>query len=155
MLEMKEKNKKTLCVVNMISTLVTVALAVGTLVILNQDPTSCEGTPLRLTLWLMLGMHATNIVEQVCSMTGLDALCCGCICIIGFFFYEVGVLVYMQSVFYTSGECAEKTPNQYWWLLANIIVYFFFFFITIIFHCKNLCASVSREEVEEDLEKEE
>ena len=99
-------------------------------------------------------MHATNIIEQVCSMTGLDRICCGCICIIAFFFYEIGVLVYMQSVFYTSGECEKDHPMKYWWLLVNIIVYFFFFFITIYFNCKTLCASVSREEVEKEMREE-
>lgn len=155
MLEMKEANKKTLCMVNLISTLVTVGLALGTIVILNKEPGSCEGSPLRLTLWLMLGMHATNIIEQVCSMTGLDTLCCGCCCIIAFFFYEVGVLVYMQSVFYTSDECRKQTPAQYWYLLFNITVYFFFLFITIFFHCKALCTSPTREEIQEDLKKDE
>ena len=147
-LEMKEKNKKTLCIVNLFSTLVTVALAVGTLVVLNQEKQECPGTHLRLTMWLMLGMHATNILEQACSMTGLDRICCGCICIIGFFFYEVAVLVYMQSIFYTSGECETQTPKQYWWLLFNIIVYFVFLAITVFFHCRSICASVSKQEVE-------
>lgn len=94
-LEMREKNKQSLCYVNLISTLVTVGLVIGTLVILQKEPAVCEGYQLRTTLYLVLGMHATNIIEQVCSMTGLDRICCGCICILGFFLYEVAVLVYM------------------------------------------------------------
>lgn len=105
MLEMKEQHKKTLCLVNLVSTIVTIGLALGTLIILNKETAKCSDSNLRFTLWLMLGMHATNIIEQVCSMTGLDRICCGCICIVGFFFYEVGVLVYMQSIFYTAGHC--------------------------------------------------
>ena len=147
MLEMKEENKKTLCYVNLVSTIVTVGLVLGTLIVLNKEPQVCEGYQLKVTLWLMLGMHATNIVEQVCSMTGLDRICCGCICIIGFFVYEIGVLVYMQSVFYTSGECEAQHPLKYWWLLTNIIIYFFFLFITIFFHCRAICASISKDEV--------
>lgn len=155
MLEMKEENKKTLFMVNLISTIVTVGLVIGTLIILNKEPMVCEGYQLKLTLWLMLGMHATNILEQVCSMTGLDRICCGCICIIGFFFYEIAVLVYMQTVFYTSGSCQEEHPMKYWWLLFNIIVYFFFLMITIYFHCRSICASISKEEVEKEVKEDE
>eukprot|EP00347_Sterkiella_histriomuscorum_P010913 403374443 len=153
-LEMKEANKKSLCYVNLVSTIITVGLVMGTLIILQKEPAVCEGYQLKLTNWLMLGMHATNIIEQVCSMTGLDRIFCGFICIVGFFFYEIGVLVYMQSVFYTSGACEAEHPLKYWWLLVNIIVYFFFLFITVYFHCKSVCASVSREEVEKEMREE-
>lgn len=153
-LEMKEANKQTLCYVNLVSTVVTIGLVLGTLIVLQKEPEVCQGYQLKVTLWLMLGMHATNIIEQVCSMTGLDRICCGCICIVGFFLYEIGVLVYMQSVFYTSGECEKDHPLKYWWLLVNIIVYFFFLFITVYFHCKALCASVSRDEVEKEMREE-
>ena len=153
-LEMREQNKKSLCYVNLVSTLVTVGLVLGTLIILQKEPAVCEGYQLRTTLYLVLGMHATNIIEQVCSMTGLDRIFCGCICILGFFLYEVAVLVYMQSVFYTSGACEAEHPLKYWWLLVNIIVYFFFLFITIYFHCKSFCVSVKREEVEEEMREE-
>ena len=92
---MKEANKKSLCIVNLLSTLATIGLAVGTLIVLNNETQSCEGTALRVTLWLMLGMHATNIVESVCGLTGLEKIFCGCICVIAFFVYEVAVLIYM------------------------------------------------------------
>lgn len=62
-LEMKEKNKEILYRVSLISTIITVALAIGTLVVLKKEPQVCEGYQLKVTLWLMLGMHATNIVE--------------------------------------------------------------------------------------------
>jgi heme/copper-type cytochrome/quinol oxidase subunit 2 len=88
-------------------------------------------------------------------MTGLDRICCGCLCIIGFFFYEVAVLVYMQSIFYSSGHCENDTPHQYWWLLFNIIVYFVFLGVTVFFHLRSVCASVSKDEVEKELKEEE
>jgi hypothetical protein len=138
-----------------VSTVVTIGLAVATLVVLNTEKAACSDSNLRLTMWLMLGMHATNIVEQVCSMTGLDRICCGCICIVGFFVYEVAVLVYMQSIFYSSGHCEQETPNQYWFLLFNIIVYFAFLAITVFFHCRSICASVSREEVLKEVKEDE
>lgn len=64
--KVKEANKKTLCLVNVISTLATIGLAMGTLIVLNQETQPCTGTHLRLTMWLMLAMHATNILESVC-----------------------------------------------------------------------------------------
>ena len=62
-LEMKEANKQKLCVVNMISTVVTVGLLLGTLLILQKEPLVCEGYQLKMTNWLLIGMHAINIVE--------------------------------------------------------------------------------------------
>src|ERR1035441_6785263 len=91
--EFKENNKKALCIVNLTSTLATVGLMVGTLAILNIETTSCTATHLRLCMWLMIAMHATNIIESVCGLTGLDKIFCGCICVLSFFAYEVGVLI--------------------------------------------------------------
>ena len=104
-LEFKENNKKALCIVNLLTTVITIGLAIATLSILNTETTECEGSSLRMTVWLMLGMHVINIVEAVCGLIGLDKIFCGCCCIIGFFVYEVAVLGYMNSIFYTSGHC--------------------------------------------------
>jgi hypothetical protein len=100
-----------ICVVNLISTVITIGLAVATLVILTADKTSCDASKLRLTLWLMLGMHVINTVEAVCGLTGLDNIFCGCLCVVGFFMYEIAVLVYMQAVFYNSKPCEDQTPT--------------------------------------------
>lgn len=152
MAQMKEQNRKTLCLVNVISTVVTCGLAFGTFLMLMNDPSSCSDSHLRLTLWLMLGMHATNITESVCQLTMLEKICCGCICVIAFFVYEVAVLTYMQVIFYSSGHCAQETPEQYWWLLVNIIVYFAFLFTTIFFWCKGCFQSVDKKEVQEEVD---
>jgi len=113
-----------LCIINIASTVITTLLAMGTLTVLGIEDESCSTTYLRLTLWLMLGMHATNILESVCQITGLAIIFCGCICNITFFLYEVGVLIYMQIIFYHSDTCRTETPKQYWWLLTNLIIYF-------------------------------
>ena len=102
----------------------------------------------------MLGMHCINALEGVCGLTGLDKIFCGCLCIIGFFVYEIAVLVYMQTVFYSSGPCQEETPVQYWWLLFNIIVYFVLFAILCLIHVRGMCASPSQEEVDKELKEE-
>lgn len=105
LLEFKESNKRVLCFANLFSTVITIACAIGTLIVLNTETESCDASYLRMTTWLMLGMHCINALEGVCGLTGLDKIFCGCLCIVGFFAYEVAVLVYMQTVFYASGEC--------------------------------------------------
>jgi hypothetical protein len=149
-LEFKENNKHSLCIVNLVSTVLTVGLAIATLAILKSDPTKCDASHLRITLWLMLGMHLVNTVEAVCGLTGFDKIFCGCICTIGFFVYEVAVLVYMQVVFYSSGPCEQQTPVQYWWLLGNIIVYFGFLAVACYYHIRGMFGGPSEQELEEE-----
>ena len=151
----EDQNKTKLCWINIIATVVTVFLVVGTLHVLNAEEASCKGTYLRLTLWLMLIMHATNILESVCQLTGLNKIFCGCFCTLAFFLYELGVLTYMQSIFYSSPECRAETPKQYWWLLVNIIVYFGFFLTTIYISVKSWIAQPSAKEAEEEVTSEE
>jgi flagellar basal body-associated protein FliL len=152
--QFQEKNKKMLCIINVLSTVVTTGLAMGTLIVLNMEEDNCA-TRLRLTLWLMLIMHATNILESVCQLTGLEKLCCGLLCCLAFFVYEVAVIVYMNVIFFNSDACAATAPKQYWWLLINIIVYFFFFFIAIIVQFKSWFSKPSTEEVEKEVLKDE
>ena len=152
LLEYKEANKRTLCIANLFSTVITIACAIGTLIVLQNETNSCSDSMLRTTTWLMLGMHCINALEGVCGLTGLDKIFCGCLCVIGFFVYEVAVLVYMQSVFYASPHCKDETPVQYWWLLGNIILYFFLLAILCVIHIRGMCVSPSEEEVNKELE---
>ena len=156
-LEFKEKNAKTLCWINVFSVVVTFGLVAGTLTILGTEynklyPKSqeCNDSGLRNCLWAMVGMHVINITEGICGITRLDKLCCGCICIIGFFVYEVAVLIYMQVIFYRDTHCADETPQQYYWLLVNIIIYYFFMFLTLFFQLRGLCGGPSKEEIEQE-----
>ena len=152
MAHMKEQNQKTLCIVHTVSTVATCGLAFGTYLLLINNPNDCSNSNLRLTLWLMLAMHATNIIEAVCNLTHLEKIFCGCICVILFFLYEVAVLVYMQVIFYANPQCATETPDEYWWLLVNIIVYFGFLLTTIFFWCKGCFATVDKKEVQEEVD---
>mmetsp|Transcript_7139 Transcript_7139/g.6229 ORF Transcript_7139/g.6229 Transcript_7139/m.6229 type:complete len:91 (+) Transcript_7139:73-345(+) len=89
-----------LCYVNVISFLLTIAMFFATIAILIKEPEDCTEYNLRLTLFLILGMHAINTTEQICGLTGLDHIFCGCCCVIGFFLYEIAVLVYMVTVWW-------------------------------------------------------
>ena len=107
----------------------------------------------------MIGMHAINALEGVCGLTGLDNIFCGCICIIGFFAYEVAVLCYIQTILYTSTHCAssdnpEATPTQYWWLLFNNIVYFALLIAMLALKIRGMCGSPDKDEVNKEVEQE-
>jgi sterol desaturase/sphingolipid hydroxylase (fatty acid hydroxylase superfamily) len=105
-----------------------------------------------MCLYIMLGMHAINITEAVCSMTYLDKIFCGCICIIGFFFFELAALNYMIVTFSNSSGCKATTPYQYWWLGLNLVVYFFFVLIACYFHIRSLCGSPDEEDKKTEAE---
>ena len=97
-------------------------------------------------------MHAINATEGVCGLTGLDNIFCGCLCIIGFFAYEVAVLAYIQTILYTSTHCASRsdplaTPTQYYWLLFNNIVYFALLIAMIALKLRGMCCGPDKEEV--------
>ena len=98
-MEFKEANKKTLCIYNLIATAITIACAVATLIILKTDDSHCSDVNLNWVLYAMFGMHIINSVEQVCGITGLDKICCMCLCTLIFFIYEVAVLLWMGIVY--------------------------------------------------------
>lgn len=156
-LEFQENNKKALCYFNIVSTLCTSALAAGTLIVINMDGYSyfCN-TKLTITLYLMLAMHATNILENICQLTSLEKLCCGLLCVLGFFIYEVAVITYMNVVWWnTDADCKASYPHQYWWLFVNIIIYFVFFFIMLFIQFRQWFASPSEKEVEDEVKQDE
>ena len=154
-MEFNEKHKRTMTIVNLCSGLVTLGLFIGTLAILHIEEKSCSTSFLRFTLWLMLALHATNIVESACQVTGLEKLFCCCACVVCFFLYEVAVIVYMQIIIYNSSKCRDETPKQYGWLILNNIVYFAFIFITIFVQLKIWFSAPSEKDVEEELLKDE
>jgi hypothetical protein len=146
----KEENAKAICWINVFSTVATIILAAGTLSILNTELTSCSTTKLRLTLWIMLGMHCINVTEAICNLTYLDKIFCGCLCVIGFFVYELAALNYMLAVFVRSSACAKETPYQYYWLLVNLVVYFGFVALAVIYHIKSLCGSSEHDDCKDE-----
>lgn len=120
----QEENKKTLCIYNLTNTAVSIGLALATFLILNGDETVCEGVNIRISLWLVMTMHIINAIEAVFDYTGLDNIFCCCPCVLTFGAYEIGTLIYMNSVFFSSGYCADKTPTIYYWLMTNVIVFY-------------------------------
>ena len=92
----QEENSRKLCIYNISSVVITLSCLAGTLIILNTtEQEACSNSWLRITLWLMVGMHGINALEGVCGLTGLDKIFCGCLCVVAFFAYEVAVLAYI------------------------------------------------------------
>ena len=135
--EYKEANKQTLCIYNLTNTVLSIGLAAATFVILSNYPEKCEGINIRICLWLIAFMHIINAVEAVFDYTGLDNIFCCCCCVIGFFAYEVGVIIYMNTIMWNAGHCEEPAPTLYAWLLTNVIIFYFSFAAYVFFTLKS------------------
>ena len=104
----------------------------------------------------MIGMHGINALEGIMGLAGLDAIFCGCICIIGFFAYEVAVLIYIQIILYSSTHCGsiyneDATITQYYWLLFNNIVYIALFIAMFALKIRGMCCGPDKDEIEKEL----
>ena len=146
----KQKNKQILCIVNIASFVATIACFFATIAVLAIETEECPYSSLRFTLYLVLGMHVINTVEQVCEITQLDHIFCGCICTIGFFLYEVGVVLYMGIVWASSGACKDITPAQVTILFINMLVYAGFIILACFFQLRSIFGSADEEEKKEE-----
>jgi hypothetical protein len=158
--DFKEANRKTLCYVNLITTVITVGLAVYTAQLIVNDETLCQkgDININITMKLMFGMHVTNAFEAIASLTWLDkviAALCGCCCTCIFFIYEIAVLTYMMTIFFQSEPCKVDTPKKYYWLMANIFIYWGLLIVTCLFHLRACCHTPNRKEVEDEVNGEE
>jgi hypothetical protein len=143
----KEANKKQMCVYNLTNTVVSIALGAATFFILNGNPEAlCDGINIRICLWLIMGMHVINAIEAVLDFTYLDEIICCCCCVLGFAAYEVGVLIYMNVIFFSASMCEKQTPLLYFWLMTNMILFYFSTAIWIFFKLKAWFGSPSEEE---------
>ena len=130
----KEANKQTLCIYNLSNTVISIALGITTVILLqNEEKAVCDGVNIRICLWLIAAMHVINAAEAVLDFTGLDNIFCCCCCVIGFFFYEVGVIIYMNIILWNAAACRKESPELYWWLFTNVFVFYFSFGIWVFF----------------------
>lgn len=106
MLRYKKKNMKTLRKVYSVALLLTILLAIYTYQTLVHNPLECPGTWLRSSLYLVLVMHGTNMVQQFIAIAKIFD-CEGSACDVAFDVYEVLVLIFMQCQLYFAGECDD------------------------------------------------
>ena len=94
--EYEKEHKQTLCIYNFSLTIIEIGLAIATFYIVWGYGYECTNGPnMNLVIWLIFGMHLINSIEAVFKASGLASVFCGPICRIGFFVYEIAVLVYM------------------------------------------------------------
>ena len=94
------ENKKFWVTFNVLTSLGSIALAVGTYLFLDYFPDDCEEQNIRLPLWFVFGMHIVNAVETIMNLTGLEMKICKGWVVCGFFIFEVTILVFMQVAFF-------------------------------------------------------
>jgi len=93
--------KKEWTIFNIGSTLISIAMAVGTFfVIKGHDGPDCKS--LKSTLYMVLAMHAVNTVEAIINLIGLERKICSGFVACMFFLFEATVILYMQVVYFGS-----------------------------------------------------
>jgi ascorbate-specific PTS system EIIC-type component UlaA len=145
----EKSNKQLLARLNLLSLAVNVALAAYTFFTINTDPTPGNecGVSLKWFLFLVLAMHATNILQAVCEITELKHCFCSGHKNFWMDFYEVITVLLMQVVLTTSDYC-PGTGQYYICLLVNTVVYWLMLLSSIYIYFRTHCTNVSREECE-------
>ena len=154
--EYQERHKGTLCKVYFATLIVTVGLAFYTYTNAMEGK-PCADSWVRDSLWLVLLMHGTNILQQVCAITGLENFFCSGICNLCLDIYEIGILIFMMNQLTDSTHCLAdpETSSVYYCLLVNAIVYWIFFLISWFTKIHSFCSGPSQEEIDTELKKEE
>ena len=86
--------------------------------IVISEPKGCEGSPgLLLCLVLTASVHIITFTMLLMHFIG----CGKCLSKLGrilgiYYFYMVGVMIYVQMEFFRSKECATKAPMFYFWI---------------------------------------
>ena len=152
----QERHKATLCKITFASLLVTLGLAFYTYTI-AKDSDGCEGSWVQWSLWLILVMHGTNIVQQVCSITGFDNLFCSGICNLCLDLYEIAVLIFIMDQAIDSAHCMKngETADEYYCLVVNCVIYWIFFVISWFIKIHSFCDNKTKEDLEKEVENEE
>ncbi len=112
-------NKKPWIWFNILTTLGSIGLAVGTFLVVWRQREDCGG--MKTALWLVFIMHIVNALETLLNLTGLERKLCTSFMMCGFFIFEVTVLIYMQVVYFEAMQisiCITNTSLMYFWLMA-------------------------------------
>ena len=147
----EKKNKQLLSRINLLSLAMNIALSCYTFYTINTDETpgnTCPGTSVKWFLFLVLAMHATNIIQSVCEITELKHCFCSHSKNFWLDLYEVFTVLMMQWVLTSSTYC-EGTGQFYICLLVNTVVYWLMLLTSIYIFFRSHCTGVTKEECEE------
>jgi len=135
---------------NIIATLMSLALAIVTFIIVWQAEYDCAYPGLKIPLWLVGIMHLLNTVETLLNLCGLEKRLCGCLAGCIFFGYEITILVYMQVIYFEAQDCMRQTPLLYFWLLVQILIFYLVLVFSICFIFRKFCGKPEEEESDSD-----
>ena len=147
---LERSNKQLKARINLLSLAANVGLSAYTFYIVNTDETEGNtcGTSLKWFLFLVLAMHATNILQAVCKITGLKHCFCSDSKNFWMDLFEFLTVILMQVVLSTSSYC-EGTGQYYVCLLINTVVYWLMLMTTVYVYLRTKCSTVSIQESEE------
>lgn len=110
-------------------------------------------------------MHATNIIQQVCSITRLENIFCCCALNCCFDLYEIAVLAFMMWQASSSRHCldvqgetdqvAASAQRVYICLVVNCVIYWGFFVLSLGIKLHSCCSSPDKKDAEKEVEMEE
>lgn len=93
-------NKKQWTMFNVMTTLVSIAMAIGTYFVIAAHDTDCRN--LKQTLYLVFVMHIVNSLETLLNIFGLEKKLCTGFWVTMFLIFEITVIVYMQVVYFAA-----------------------------------------------------
>ena len=141
-----KENKKHWLWFNLMCTIGSIGMAIGTFVILANYETDCVHSSLRIPLYFVGALHCVNAVETLLNLTGLEKkLCTGPIMCV-FLVFEVIVLIYMQVAYFEDQRCFRLATMLYIWLCLNILLFYVVLVVVLCFFFRKFCGEPEVEE---------
>ena len=97
-----EENKKPWIWFNVFCTLGSIALAIGTFMVVWNAEFNCRHQDLKFPLYMTFVMHCVNAIETMINLIGVESKICQGWIACGFFIFEVTVLIYIQIAYFES-----------------------------------------------------
>lgn len=151
-----QANKKQWNIFNIMTTLVSIGMAVGTFFIIAGHPgVDCKG--IKTTLYLVFIMHCVNSLETILNIFGWEKKLCTGFGVSMFLIFETTVIIYMQVIYFNSmpvdtesdaDNCMLVTPYMYFWMMANILLFYIGSVVVICYFFRGFCQDPQLEEEE-------
>ncbi|TNV75970.1 hypothetical protein FGO68_gene7477 [Halteria grandinella] len=151
-----ESNKKRWTIFNIVTTLASVGMAIGTFFVIRAHEEDCLN--LQQTLYLVFVMHIVNSLETILNVTGMEKKLCTGFWVCMFFIFEMTVIVYMQVVYFAAmpsdvnlakPDCTDLAPMLYYWMMFNILYLYLGGAIVICYFFRGFCQDPELEKEEE------
>ena len=110
---------------NIALVLLSLGFAIGTGFVLSGGEDDCG--MIKMCLWITQMLHITNFFAGVINIMNKETKCCFGNLVMAFGMMEIGILVFMQVVFFFAQktECLNTSTGIYFWLYSQILVVYF------------------------------